>query len=120
MSHDVDTAGRRYRPALRPVREAKLAPGRKVMPAGWHRRPEIAPGTTVLARRLHQKRRAEQRRTGRMKLNPDVVTQKAYRARVERHWWYMLEAIEGNVQGEAHIDWARAFEQAYAVSAVRH
>jgi hypothetical protein len=32
----------------------------------------------------------------------------------------MLEAIEGNVEVEAHIDWMRDFEQAHTVSKARH
>ena len=95
------------RPAMRPVVEAALPPGRRSLSSRWCR-PEMEPGTTVLARRLTQERRARLRGAGRMKRNPDETAQDANRSWLNYKW-------EGMVRG-ADIDEPWSFERLFTVS----
>ena len=75
-----------FRPALLPAVVAELLPGHRLLPKFWWHS-EFAPGTTLLARRLAQQRRALLRKVGRMKHDPDVMEQIAQR-RFARSCWH--------------------------------
>jgi hypothetical protein len=77
---------RRYdRPALRPVVEAELPPGRKALSPHWCR-PDMQSGTTLLARRLIRERRARLRAAGKLRRDPDEAAQQAQRSHLGWAW----------------------------------
>ncbi len=72
------------RPALRPARIAEYPLGRKRLSPRWWKDPNLEPGTTLLAREEHRRRRAARP----LKHPPDVVTQKSERSYARWLWEY--------------------------------
>ena len=101
----------RNRPALRPVTEAELPPGRKALSPRWCK-PDMAPGTTVLARRLLREHRTRLRAAGRMKKNPDRIAQREHRSWVNLKWQAMAKGYD--------LDAPWSFDRLFVVSTALH
>lgn len=82
MDHEDHKASNR--PALRPRPLAAYALGRKRLSPRWWEQPDLAPGTTLLAREEHRQRRAAKP----PKHRPDDVAQKAARSFARWAWFH--------------------------------
>jgi hypothetical protein len=78
------------------------------MPRDWCNR-DMPAGSTLLARYVTQRRRAQHRRTGRLKHNPDVTAQNEER----RHAGWCFEMLVRGCDQERLID--RHFGRSTAV-----
>jgi hypothetical protein len=91
MECDENCTGRA---PLQPTPMAELPAGRRLLLRRWWDELDLGAGTTLLARRLHQDRRARLRLVGRLKHDPDVKAQNAERSHAHWCWEFDQAALD--------------------------